>query len=142
MSELVQVADAVVAALNAASLSHPLSAQRTFQPYFDLKDLKTLQVSVVPRKLTETKAARTLTAFEYEIDVGIQKRLAKVEDSEIDPLVLLATEIATLFRTQRLAEYPAALWVKTETIALPANEHLLELRQFTGVLTLTFRVIR
>ena len=46
------------------------------------------------------------------------------------------------FRHKRLDSFRAAVWVKTEHEPIYAQEHLDQMRQFTSVLTLTFRVMR
>jgi hypothetical protein len=51
-------------------------------------------------------------------------------------------EIGLFLRDRRLAACPAAVWLRTENVPIYAPEHLDELRQFTSVLTLTFRVVR
>jgi hypothetical protein len=54
----------------------------------------------------------------------------------------LVEEIADFFRLRRLTSYPDAIWVRTDNVPVYAPEHLEEFRQFTSVLTLTFRVVR
>jgi DNA-binding transcriptional MerR regulator len=55
---------------------------------------------------------------------------------------LTLREIAEHFRGKRLGSFPDAIWVKTEHKPIYAAEHLDQLRQFTSVMTLTFRVMR
>ena len=139
---LVRVAEAVVAALNAATLSQPLTAERQYQPVFDLAEMKTLHVTVVPRGVEVAQAARGEARLECKVDVAVQKKLTAIGAAELDPLLELVEEIAELFRAKRLAGCPEAVWVKTEHTPVYAPEHLAELRQFTSVMTLTFRVAR
>ena len=54
----------------------------------------------------------------------------------------LVDEIADHFRMKRLDSLRAAVWVKTENEPLYAQEHMDQLRQFTSVLTFTFRMMR
>lgn len=51
MATIIEIADAVVAELNGASFSQPVTAARHYQPTFDLQDMTELHVSVVPRSL-------------------------------------------------------------------------------------------
>jgi len=141
-SELIQIADAVVAALNAATFAMPFTAERHYQPVFDLAEMKDLHVSVVPRGKEVTQAARAMGTFDYKVDVAVQKKFVKGDAAELDPLVALAEEIAESFRAKRLPGMPDAAWVKTEHAPVYALEHMQELRQFTSVMTLTFRVTR
>ena len=158
-SVLITLADAVVAELNAAAppaeppevppdpplsyaLSMPFTAVRYYQPSFDLKEMKTLRVSVVPKGVEVAQEARGKGTFNYKVDIGVQKKLEAETLAEIDPLMQLVEEIAELFRGKRLSSFPAAIWVKTEHAPVFAPDHLQELRQFTSVMTLTFRVSR
>lgn len=141
-SELIQIADAVVAALNAATFAMPFTAERHYQPVFDLAEMKDLHVSVVPRGTEITQVARAKGTFDHKVDVAVQKKFVKGDAAELDPLVALAEEIAESFRAKRLPGMPDAAWVKTEHAPVYAQEHMQELRQFTSVMTLTFRVTR
>ncbi len=141
-SELLRTADAVVAALNAAALSLPFTAERHYQPVFDLSEMKDLRVTVVPRGVDVFQTARGKGTFDYKVDVAVQKKFEKGDAAELDPLMELAGEIAELFRAKRLDAFPKAAWVKTEHAPVCAQEHMQELRQFTSVMTLTFRVAR
>lgn len=142
MSEVVQVADAVVAALNGATFSQPVSAVRSYLPQFELAEMDELHVTVVPKAVEIAGASRGSAAYDYKIDVAVQKRFQTGDAAELDPLLHLVEEIADHFRLKRLEGYPGAAWTKTEYAALYAPEHMENLRQFTSVVTLTFRVLR
>ena len=137
----VRVADAVTAALNAGTFSRPFTAQREYLPRYELKSLKDLKVTAVPKTVAITTAARGQTQHDVSVDVAVQQKLQTVTDVEVDELMGLADEIADFFRFKRLAD-PSAAWVGTEHEPIYAPEHLEQLRQFTSVMTLTFRVIR
>ncbi|MCC6910060.1 MAG: hypothetical protein IT430_19165 [Phycisphaerales bacterium] len=140
MSTLVALADAVAASLNGASFSMPFTAQRLHQPSFDLADLATLRVSVVPKSQTITTASRGNSFFDCAVDVGVQKKVA--DDAEVDGLLDLVEEIADHLRLKRLDEYPSAAWLSIEHEPVVAAEHLDQNRQLTSVLTVTYRVKR
>ncbi len=142
MAVITDVADALVAELNAASLSLPLTAARHYVPSFELQDMKDLHVSVVPRGVVILPGGRGHNHHDYSIDVAVQKKVDAEEGTEIDELLDLVDEIADHFRFRRLDSYPAAHWIKTEHAPIYAQDHWDELRQFTSVLTLTFRVVR
>ena len=142
MATVLNVADAVVAELNAAALSQSVTAERLYVPSFDLEDLKELRVSVVPRELASTSLDRRRDFNEAMIDVAVQKKFDKGDAPEIDPLLDLVEEIADLFRHKRLASFPAAMWTKTQHVVLYSPEHWDSLRQFTSLLTLTFKIAR
>lgn len=138
----IDVADSLVAELNAAQLSQPVQAVRGYVPEYDLKEMKSLRVTVVPRELSVTSVSRDRLSYDAQVDIAVQQKFAKGDNAEIDPLVNLVEEIADLFRLRRLASYPAAVWTKTEHRVLYSPEHWIELRQFTSLLTLTFKVVR
>lgn len=142
MPLITQVAEAVVAALNAATFSQPIAAARSYLPRVELADLKTLKVTVVPSSVSIVTASRGQTQRDVAIDVAVQKKLANEQNADLDPLLTLAEEIAEHFRGKRLDSFPDAAWVKTEFKPIYAPEHIEQLRTFTSVLTLTFRVIQ
>jgi len=142
VSVLIAIADAVVDALNAATLSQPLAAERLYQPVFDLPEMDELHVSVVPKGVKVLASTRNQNQHDYAIDIGVQKRVA--DDAESDAMVLLTEEIADHFRLGRVqvdgvGSVPL-LTVATDPVFAP--EHLTEKRVFTSVITLTFRVLR
>ncbi len=141
MSVITDIADAVTESLNTGSFSETFTAERLHQPSFDLPELDTLHVSVVPKSLTITNATRHHSYFDCAIDVGIQQRVNG--DGEVDALLDLAQEIADHLRMQGLAIPGAqATWLSIEHDPVVASEHLDQNRQLTSVLTVTYRVKR
>ncbi|MCZ2341690.1 MAG: hypothetical protein LC104_07820 [Bacteroidales bacterium] len=138
---IVSIAEAVVDELNDADFSQELTAARHYLPRFELGDMTTPHVSVVPRSIASTGLDRNRDVFEYQIDVAVQK---KIEPSlvNLDALMVLVEEMADYFRSQPLAGYPAARCTEVVNSPVYAPEHLEEFRQFTSVLTLTFKVWR
>lgn len=146
-STTIQIADAVVTVLNASALSQPLTAVRHYLPEFDLKQMETLHVSVVPAELDEETADRARDRAEYKIHVAVQKRVAKpdppgIDTLAIDGLMQLVEEIDNLFRHKPLAGYEQAHWARTENKPIYDPKHLKEHGQFTSLLVFTFRVTR
>lgn len=147
--DLLSVADAVVSTLNAAVLAETLSpaftAERLYQPAFELPDMATLHVSVVPRTKTTKPLTRSRNIDVYTIDVGIQKKFNAVTGPEIntalDPLVTLVDAIVTLFDKTRPATFPSAICTARKPDPIYAPEHMEHLRQFTSIVALEFTVI-
>jgi hypothetical protein len=139
MAILIDIADSVVAQLNGATLSQPVVAARYYQPRFGVEEMDALHVSVVPRSITNKTLDRTHDLFDYKIDMAIQKRCDGSLTS-IDVLMDLVEEICDLFRSQRLLSFPGARCVEVQNDPVYAPEHLEELRQFTSLITLTFKV--
>ena len=141
MPVITQIADAVVATLNAATLSQPVTAMRAYLPRAEVADLKTLKVTVVPSSVMNASVTRSQSQQDVAIDVAIQKKPGNEQNSSFDPLLALAEEIGDLFRAERLESFPLAACIKTEFKTIYAPEHIENLRTFTSVLTLTFRVV-
>ena len=141
MSLVADIADAVVAELNAHTFSPAFTAVRTYLPVYDLAEMADLHVTVVPKGVTSQQASRDASQFEISVDIAVQKKLATGDNSEIDPLMDLAEEIAEFLRQRRLAAFPAAAWVRTEHVAVYSPEHLEQFRQFTSVMTVVYRAM-
>ena len=139
MAMIADIAGAVVTALNGHTFSQPFTAARAYLPVFDLKDMKDLHVTVVPRGVEMTTAGRGLAASDIQIDVAVQKKLSGADNAEIDALMGLVQEIAEFIRST--GRFGDASWVRTENVPIYSPEHLGELRQFTSVLTLTLKVM-
>ena len=135
---VIEIADAVVAKLNTASLSQPVTAVRFYQPLFELPEMDKLHVSVVPRGIVLTQASRVSVSRDIQIDVAVQKRFSQGDAAELDPLLLLVEEILNLFLLKVMGQ---TVCVKAENNPVYAPEHMSELRQFTSVVTLTFRKV-
>jgi len=142
MSVITDIADAVKSELNGHSFSQPFQAVRAYQPVYELAEMKTLHVTVVPRGVEMQISSRSLVQHDYQIDVAVQKRFEKDGVVEIDPLMTLVDEIADFFRLRRLASCPNAVWVKTESDPIWSPDHMEQFRQFTSVITMTYRVLR
>jgi hypothetical protein len=141
LATIIQIAEAVVAQLNAATFSQPLTAARHYAPSFKLPDMKSLHVTVVPRAISSASLDRSRDTFSYEIDVAVQKK-TDGEQATLDELMTLVEEIADHFRAEPLGSFPGARCLDVKNAPVFAPEHLDEFRQFTSVLTLTFRVVR
>jgi hypothetical protein len=138
---IVAIADAVVAELNGTTFSQPLTAERHYQPVFELSEMTELKVSVVPRSVASKALDRNRDSFDYLIDVAVQHKTEPTQGN-LDALMELVEEIADHFRTQPLAGYPEAHCIEVTNEPIYAMEHLDEFRQFTSVITLTYRVWR
>jgi len=141
MSTIADIAGAVAWELNNKQWKISLTAWQWYRPRFEVEELDSLRVSVVPRSLTIEADGRAYDSREYRIDVAIQKKLKDELSMEIDELIGLVEDIARHFRLRRLTTLPGALCVKIENDPIYAIEHLEELRCFTSILTLTFRMI-
>lgn len=142
MSLPIDVADAVVTALKSDPLK--LDAVRAYRPEFDLMELKTLRVSVVPKGIEITSLGRRANQHDVSVDVGVQQKVDLADSATLDGLMQLVEQIADFLRLRRidLADGSSVMWVKTENDPIYSPDHLQTKQVFTGVLTFTFRVVR
>jgi hypothetical protein len=136
-ADIIDVADAIVTELNGHSFSQPFTAARGYLPTFDLQEMGELKVTVVPKEDDGKLDTRTASTHDYAIDIGIQKKPPKVENAELDPLMLVVQEIADHFLFGK--EAAGTTLISPTVRILYLQEHLQKLHQFTSVITLTFR---
>lgn len=141
MAKIISVAEAVKDELNGGEFSQAFTSQRHYQPVFDLKDMKDLHVSVVPKDIEMQLATRSSSQHDCRIDVAIQKKLQTTDLAEIDELMGLVEEVVSFLARRKLASIPNALWIKTANEPIYAAEHMEQFRQFTSIVTLTYRLM-
>jgi len=139
MSRLADIAQAVVDALNAAPqpFAEAFTAVRSYRPQFDLEDMTTLHVTVVPRTRDGSTPSRGTAQDKIVIDVAVQKRLDEkvADDGQIDALIDLTERIADFLAAS--GPYAGARWVSDENAPVCSREHLKELHQFTTVVSIS-----
>ena len=138
-AKVIEIADALKDELNGQTFSQPFTAVRAYQPTYELKDMAALHVTVVPKSVTATPGSRAGNFHDYAIDVGVQKKFE--QEADIDALMALAQEIAGFLNRRRLGACPDVAWVRTRNDPIFVPEHVGELRQFTSVITVTYRCL-
>ena len=141
MSLVIDIADALTALLNGHDFSEEFEAAREYRLLVDLADMKDLRVTVVPKTLAMVAADRSRVQQDVEIDIVVQQKLDEGDADELDGLMSVVEEIAGFLKFKRL-ESVGASWVKTANEPIFAPDHLEQLRQFTSVMTVTYRVVR
>jgi len=139
MARIIDIADSIVTALNGESFSMAFAAVRAYRPLYELKDLASLHVTVVPKALELSGATRGLIQNDVQIDIGVQQKLDSVEDEaeDTDTLMGLVEEVADFI--QSTGSFGGATVVSVANDPIYAPEHLDELRVFTSVITVTLR---
>ena len=87
MPVITDIAEAVKDELNGGSFSQTFTAERHYKPAFDLPDMKTLHVTVVPKGLDMQATTRTSAQHDVQIDVAVQKKFTAGDNAELDPLM-------------------------------------------------------
>lgn len=143
-AESLLIADAVAAAINAASLSQEVTAERLYVPIRRLEDMASVHCSVVPGgTITSEQADRGRSVFTYTTEICVQRKLDNPTRSELDALVMFVeNEITGLFRSQRLTDYETARCFAVVIEPTFDPDQIEEFGQFTSVVILTFRVWR
>jgi len=141
-SQAVTLADAVVAELNNGSFSQSFTAVRRLLPDYDLEDLATLRVTVLPRQLSLERLNRAFIKAAYVIDVGIQKKIGADVDGELPGLIHLVEEITDYLAGRSLAGMTNAQWITNENDPLYDRDHLAGQRVFTSVISATYWITR
>ena len=104
MSTITDIADAVVTALNAASIVQTFTAARHYLPVIERDELSTLTVSVAPAAWDISLLGRGSSENEYAVDIGVQKQFTASTratiNTELDPLLTFIEAIADLFLRQ------------------------------------------
>jgi len=148
-----QTADAIVAAINAATWDEQFRAVRSYADLeLPLEQFDTLQVEVITPNAWDEFALDTneSDAAVSTFDIAIRKRFTLeqhdnaqggIRREELDRLFNLTIAIARYFSTDRFADIEAA-WTSTELPQIYDRGALAELHQFTGVVSLTFEIHR
>ena len=142
MAVITGLTQALINELNGGSFSIPFTAVRAYRPAYDLQEMQDLHVTVVPKSAGYSKLDRGRTQQEVAVDIAVQKRVASEGAEELDPLMEFVQELADFLTGRPLGENPTAIWVKTANEPIFAQEHLSEMRQFTSLLTITYRIAR
>ena len=142
MPAISNVADAVRDELAAGTFSIPFKAIRAFRHDQTLPEGKELRVSVVPNAVRVVPVSRGLCHYDMEIYIAVSRKVDRATPEAIDPLLGLVEEIIDFFRLRRLANAPEAMWLATENKPMVSTEHLEEMKQFTSLVTNTYRLCR
>ena len=145
MSKVIDIADAVVAELNAAAdetFSKSFDAVRKILPRYELSEMTELRVTVVPKAVETTVSSRATSLNDYQVDIGIQEKISKNLDADVVALCTLVQEISDYLTRRSLAAEPTAAWLSSTNDPIYVPEHLAENRLFTSVITLTYRMLR
>ena len=136
----ISIADEVVTSLNGFSYGIAFTAARKLWPFYELKDLSSLKVTVVPKSVEMTMMTRTAMEFNYQIDIAVQKSVTSPDASEVSTLMDLAVSIANSFRSKVYSALGAVCFKQTID-PLYSIDHIAPPSVFTSVIVLTFKVV-
>jgi hypothetical protein len=130
-----QIADEMVDVINAETFAVPLTAERLYTVANDLRDLKTIKVSIVPKSVATARTGRGFQTATIEIDLAVQRTAADAE--QCDALMTIADQVAALFE---FVDLPSdfAKNTATERKFIYDAEGLETKKLFTALTTLTY----
>ncbi|MEN6385308.1 MAG: hypothetical protein ABFD79_08915 [Phycisphaerales bacterium] len=137
---VLQLAENIVQTLNDSNFALPFTAVKTLFPFYELKDLSNLKVTVVPKSVNIATSSRCRSEFDYQVDIAIQKAVKTPDDIEVTALTELVLAIAKSFRNKVYQDIGAVCF-KQSIDPLYSVEHIQPPSVFTSVVTLNFKVI-
>lgn len=139
LSRIDQLADELVAFLNATDFGETFTARKVYRPVLALKDAGTaIHVTVVPNSTKYSRATRGETSRPTRVDIGVQRKVTK--DEEIAAMLLLVERMAKSVIGLRSTD-ANALCIAVDNDPVYAPDHLEEKRLFTSVLTTTWEAL-
>ena len=145
MSTTVEVAEAVEAAINAATFSlTPDNVVRSYFPIQELKDIGTdLTLNIVTGDRERERSNRSQIREEVTVSVSVEQKLAGRTNAIIDPLIALTEEIedeleGRLTTTGGLDCH----WIKTELVVPWSYDILKKEGLYFSISKFTYRIIR
>jgi hypothetical protein len=146
-ADSIAIADAVVAALNAASTGgdfvSTFTAVRKWTPSFTQEDMAAaICVCVIPFEETGDAVSRAgVCQLEDKVDVAILRKVPTAEPSDVDPLVALLQQLGDYFKDNDLGSGRGEHWTKTQ-LSLFDEDQLRQKLVYFGLATLTFTGVR
>lgn len=142
MSVVTDLADAIVYELNnKQDWIIPFTAERVAAARKDLRELNEISVSAIPVLIQYQRKARDYMQYTVVIDIGIQKHLDGNEVDAVGTLGSLVDAIAQYLSGRKLSQKPNAKQVDISNEPVYIQEHLLQKRVFTSVVSVKYQVI-
>lgn len=138
--QIVQLADAIVTDLDAATLSVAFTPVRTFVPITSHEALSSILVEVVPVSEVAVRSSRANWQNDYTLNIGVRKQVGN-DTAAVAALLRLAEEIFDYYRTTTPSGRTDVLMSRA-WLQMIAFEGLEERREFGSFQTLTFRSFR
>jgi hypothetical protein len=137
------IADAVVTALNATDLSQSVTFERVYVPKFDTANAATLQGKVVPVSDIREMGSAADDNATIAVDIGVMQRLhndISMEQAAVDALLGLCEEIKAVINRQRLSGAETAVCIGTAQDVIYSVEELDNGRVFLTAIRAIFLV--
>lgn len=137
----IQIADAVVAALNGQKWTRTFTAARVFRPISTLTEVGAgVVVSVVPGSWETERVTRAKFDDEIRIDVGIQNKPSEFTNALIDPVYTLVVAVREFLRGKIGTVLGPGTALRIEHSPIWSPSHIREHGTLTSVLRVFFSV--
>lgn len=138
---LIDLADAIAAALNSTTFSQPFTAVRRYADLDAKLETLDLAVEVVPVERLDTQLeVRGAIRYLPACDIVIRKRVGGdatgVDRTQVDPLITLLLEINDWLAIRELEHQ--FTWQTTPIVTPVVHKHLREWHQYTGIIRVTY----
>ena len=139
MSLSTDIAKAVVTALNGQEFEPKFTAVFSVKPGYELAELDTLRVIVVPKTVEIEKVSRSSAKYTVAVDVGVMQRIGNLSPEDaVEKLGELVDEIAYFLSENSLDKFPSASFLGITNDPIYVPEYLTANRTFTSVLTVKY----
>lgn len=137
---IIELANAIVADLRAATLPMPFDVERRWVPEYEISDLRSLRIAVAPMAIDpRIKITRSDDQLDMVIAVSLMRKMDETADADLDPYVTMAMATAKHLAGGTLSAAPTAKLVKL------AHDPLVDLgwfknhRTFFSLISTTWR---
>ena len=139
MSLCTKISKAVASALNEREFEPKFTAVYSVKPGYELAELDTLRVIVVPKTVEIEKFSRSSMKYTVAVDIGVMQRIGTLSPEDaVEKLGELVDEIAEFLSEAVLKDYDAATFVGISNEPIYVPEYLTASRTFTSVLTVKY----
>jgi len=134
------MAKAVASELNRdQEFTVPFDAVFSVKPGYELKELDTIRVVVVPKTLEIERVSRVSSKYIVTVDVGVMQRLGKMTPEEaVETFGDLVDEIADFLSDRELEDFKAATFVNLTNDPIYVPDYLTQNRTFMSVLSVRY----
>jgi len=141
-SVIVNIVKAVKVELDAHVFDPVITTERSYRPFYELEDLKSAVVCIVPWGMAQARETREALSFDAEISIAIMKKLSGSTNAEIDTMMDLVDEINAYITSATLSTYTNAKWISAINAPVYDENYLNVQNQFISQLKVTYKVVR
>ncbi len=135
---IVRVADAIASGITGAVFSPPyadVEAERTYEPYYNIEKMSELAIFVVPKTRAFSVLGRSVAENDIQVDIGVQKKIARGSPTQADELMFLTQEIMAFIHASKHFAECRVTGIENAPVFSP--DHMINFGVFVSVITVT-----